>query len=91
MTRLVLINVLIGLLAAVIAQGKGYSFIRWWINGALWGPFGLLYVIFMGKNEEGMRRRSGENTINCPHCDQMIATDASKCQYCQKDIDIVDV
>lgn len=87
--RLILINVLIGLLSAVIAQGKGYPFIRWWINGAIWGPLGLLYVIFLKRRE--MPKSEQESLLACPHCGKMVLVDLSLCPHCKKKIDIVDV
>lgn len=87
--RLILINILIGLLAAVIAQSKGYSFIRWWINGAIGGPFSLLYVIFM--KSQKVPKRGETRLIACPHCGKMIAAELKICSYCEKKVDIIDV
>lgn len=87
--RLILINILIGLLAATIAQSKGYPFFRWWINGAIGGPFSLLYVIFMKPRKTS---KEEEQTLTaCPNCGKMIPVGLSLCPQCQKKIDIIDV
>ena len=87
--RLILINILIGLLVAIIAQGKGHPFLRWWINGAIWGPLGLIYVIFLKRRE--MPNTAQENQVACPHCGKMVLVNLSPCPYCEKKIDIVDL
>ncbi len=87
--RLILINALIGLLVAVIAQGKGYPFIPWWVKGAISGPFGLLYVIFMKRQEPP--KNEEKNASACPNCGGMISLGQSLCPHCRNKIDIVDV
>lgn len=86
--RLFLLNFLIGLLVATIAHSKGHSFIKWWINGAILGPFALLYVVFLRRNANAPQNK---NLIQCPHCKKMIPPDAATCPSCQKKIDIIDV
>mgnify|MGYP003395207952 CR=1 len=86
--RLFLINFLIGLLVAFIANGKGHSFFKWWINGAIFGPFALLYVLFM---ERRFNEGKSKNLITCPHCRKMIPADAAACPVCHQNIDIIDV
>lgn len=89
--RIFVINTLIGLIVAIIAESKGHSFLRWWIKGTLLGPFALIYVIFLkrnlGQNTEGKMK----NLISCPRCKKMIPPDASNCPLCHQKIDIIDV
>lgn len=87
-----LISILLGLMTAIIASNKGYSFLRWWFNGTLFAPFALLYAIFMKRKIDPFQKGpSSKNLIQCPHCKEMIEADARNCRFCRNKIEIIDI
>jgi len=87
-----LISILLGLMTAIIASNKGYSFFRWWFKGTAFAPFSLLYVIFMKRNlNPSLKRGAPESLIQCPHCKKRVEADAENCRFCKKKIEIIDV
>jgi len=87
-----LISILLGLITAIIASNKGYSFFRWWVKGTVFAPFTLLYAIFMKKNPNpSKKRRVSVSRIQCPRCKEMVEANAENCHFCHKKIEIIDV
>ena len=76
--ELILVAALLGLLPAWIAQRKGYSFLRWWIYGALLFILALPSALMM-KPDAGRRRQ-------CPHCRTWIDKQATVCPQCTRDV-----
>jgi hypothetical protein len=60
-----------GIVAALIGQRKGEGCLGF-IVGVLFGPFGLLFVIF-----------SSGNRMACSACREKIHKDASICPHCR--------
>jgi len=90
--RALLLPLLVGLLTAIIAQSKGRSFFGWWIYGAIFPPFALIYALFLprrDKTSSGGHRKT--DLLKCPHCQRMIPADAGHCRHCNKKIDVIDV
>jgi len=68
--ELMLLWLLFGLTAGLIASNKGANFVLWFVLGLLFGPFGVLFSLFAG----GKR---------CPHCLSKIHKDATRCPQCR--------
>lgn len=66
----------LGLLPAVIARGRGKSFIVWWIYGAVLFPVALGHLYLRGN--------AGE-IVSCPYCRNPISTNAQFCRRCGYD------
>jgi hypothetical protein len=62
-----------GVAAAMIAQNRGNSAGLWFIVGALFGPFGILFAFLS----------SGRT---CPYCRSSIHPQATKCPKCQSSL-----
>ena len=68
---------LMGILAAIIAQSKGRSAAGFGCAGIILGPIGLLMAAFAGRKDP---RRAGD--IECPSCAEMIRPNARVCRFC---------
>ena len=74
-----IVAILIGLLPAVIASSKGYSFMLWWLYGAALFIVALPHSLMLGPG--GTKRK-------CPFCAETIRTEASVCPHCQRDLPV---
>jgi hypothetical protein len=70
----ILIWVLCGIGAALVAQNRGANGCLWFALGVLFGPFGFAFAFTSGSDR------------SCPACKKRIHLDASKCPFCQTDV-----
>ncbi|HEY5454149.1 MAG TPA: hypothetical protein VIJ96_01640 [Acidothermaceae bacterium] len=75
---LIIVAALLGLIPASIAHSKGYSFLGWWIFGALLWIVATPVAIFMGPNEKTMRL--------CPFCRSRMPIEATVCASCSREV-----
>jgi hypothetical protein len=74
---------LLGLIPAAIAHGKGESFLLWWIFGSLLFIVALPLAIITKPNEPALATQQGLR--KCPYCAEMIKREANVCRHCGRE------
>ena len=83
MLTTLVIAVLIGLIPAAIAKGKGEPFGLWWLYGAALFIIALPHALIMKPNNAALeQRRISEGMKKCPQCAELIKSGARVCRYC---------
>lgn len=85
--EILIIAVLIGLIPAAIAQGKGKSFVLWWIYGAAIFIVALPHALIMRSDDRAIESKQLNSGMKkCPSCAEMIKQDAKVCKHCGRDV-----
>lgn len=85
--EILIIAVLIGLIPAAIAQGKGKSFVLWWIYGAAIFIVALPHALIMRSDDRAIESKQLKSGMKkCPSCAEMIKQDAKVCKHCGRDV-----
>lgn len=90
MLGILLIAACIGCIPGAIAQGKGHSFVAWWLFGAALFIVALPMSIMLKPvastgNVPGNVASGGIPTRECPFCKSSIRADATVCPHCQRE------
>ena len=85
--EILILAVLIGLIPAAIAQGKGKSFVLWWIYGAAIFIVALPHALIMRSDDRAIESKQLNSGMKkCPSCAEMIKQDAKVCKHCGRDV-----
>ena len=79
----VVLWIICGVVASVIASSKGGNGLLGFIVGVLLGPFGIIIAFFMGdqaKKEEATVQQGAAK--KCPRCAELVKRDALVCKHC---------
>jgi hypothetical protein len=71
----VVIALVFGVVAAVIANDKGRNLLGWFLAGFFLGPFGLAVSLLPARPLRG-------KYAECPACLEVVRYDATVCRYC---------
>ena len=74
-----LITLVFGIVASIIAYGKGRNSLGWFIAGSFLGPFALIVAFLNPVERLGMYTR-------CPVCLEVIREDAMRCRHCHSQL-----
>lgn len=78
-----LVTFVFGVVASVIAHGKGRNSLGWLFVGMFLGPFALIVAFLPPVAREGMY-------VRCPSCREIIRAGAVTCRYCQTALSVHD-
>jgi len=70
-----IITLVFGIIASLIAHGKGRNSLGWFLAGMMVGPFALIVAFLPPIFREGMYAR-------CPVCKEVIREGAESCRFC---------
>lgn len=79
---------LIGLIPAAIAHGKGHGFLEWWLFGAALFIIALPASLLIRSNEEEIERRNLQTGHHrkCPYCAEIVRAEAIVCKHCGREL-----
>ncbi|NWK96534.1 zinc ribbon domain-containing protein [Sphingobium lactosutens] len=79
----VIIWLICGGIAAMIASSKGGNGAIGFVVGLLFGPFGIIAAFFMGNEQKADANKiaSGDSK-KCPRCAELVKPDALVCKHC---------
>ena len=88
MEVILILWVVFGVIAGIIASGKGRSGCGGFALGFLLGPFGIIWALLMKTDQakvDNKAIKSGEMK-KCPACAELVRAEATKCRHCGEDL-----
>jgi len=80
MFEYILICMVFGVAAAVVAHSKARNALGWFLCGLMLGPFSLVVAALPRALKEG-------HTQRCPQCYEVVLARAQLCKYCKSSLE----
>ena len=74
-----LVTFVFGIVASMIAYGRGRNSLGWFVAGTFLGPFALVVALLPPTERAGM-------FVKCSACREVVMADAATCRYCRASI-----
>lgn len=74
----------VGACAALLADAKGRSAVRWLVLGAFFGPLATAAACLMPSVHVKDEDSAAPARRLCPHCANVIAPSARMCRWCRR-------
>jgi hypothetical protein len=95
MEYFIIIWIVCGIFAGVVANSKGHSGCAWFVGGLFFGIFALIAAagIAPAQREPDLTQAALAMANNaaalrkCPHCAELIQREARVCRYCQREVE----
>lgn len=84
--EIVIVLLLFGLVAMLVARSKGRSGVAWFLLGVLLGPFSLVVVILPSLKIDP-NAPTAKTHVRCPECRELVLQDATVCKHCGSKIE----
>jgi RNA polymerase subunit RPABC4/transcription elongation factor Spt4 len=78
MYRLLIIQIIAGIVGAIVANKKGRNYGLWFLLCFFFPPMFFLILMLPPKLTQG-------RTKSCPYCSRIIPEDETVCRYCMKE------
>ena len=75
MSMYIVVAIVFGVVASIVARSKGRSNLGWFVAGLIIGPFALIVAVLPPRPREG-------RLVECPACLEIIQQDARVCRFC---------
>ena len=90
----IIVWLLFGITAMIIARHKGRSGCVWFLIAGLLGPFALIVAFLPSSDQIDIKQASdkgiSKNHRKCPLCAEIIKKEANVCRYCGNKISPLD-
>jgi hypothetical protein len=82
-----LLNAVLALIPASIAQKKGRSFAGFWVFGLFFFVIALVVALLISDASEPDAGRTAPTRVPCPRCAELVAAGAVACRFCGMEYD----
>lgn len=79
--------IVLGLVPAFIATSKGKNFMLWWLYGAMIFIAALPHALLTKADAKTLEVEAlADGGRKCPHCAEVVKSEAKVCRFCQRDL-----